>query len=162
MSAEVSEAQKSRQSGRVVLLIFIGFFLVIVIVNAIFAYFALTSHSGVVTEQAFEKGLAYNETLEQAAEQEKTSLQESVMFENGALYWTIFDAEGKSIEGARVKARLIRPVKDGHDFEVSLKAGEAGVYSAALDAPMKGAWTAKLEATWDGQSYRTTHKFIVE
>ena len=52
--------------GTWVLFSFVAFFGVIIAVNSVFITTALNSHSGVVTKQPYEKGLAYNQYLEKA------------------------------------------------------------------------------------------------
>jgi len=50
---------------------FVIFFLVLFIVDGIFVYLATSTHTGVVTENAYEKGLRYNEVIERARAAEK-------------------------------------------------------------------------------------------
>ena len=50
-------------TGRHVLAMVLAFFTVVMGVNAIFAYIAISGFSGIETEDAYVKGLAYNETF---------------------------------------------------------------------------------------------------
>lgn len=56
--SEISE-EKKRKSGRWVLLWFLGFFGVIILLDSIFVYLAVNTRTGLVTEHAYEKGLAH-------------------------------------------------------------------------------------------------------
>ena len=47
-------------------LYFVMFFITLAILDSFFVYIALSTHNGVVTENAYEKGLNYNRTIEQA------------------------------------------------------------------------------------------------
>ena len=58
-------------------------------VDAIFIRAALTTNSGVVTEQAYEKGLNYNNTLQEAKDQ--PVVQDKVSFENNILRWVLLN-----------------------------------------------------------------------
>ncbi len=139
---------------------FIPFFLIVAIVNAIFVYIAVHSFTGVVTETPYESGLAYNKTLETAEIEASLHLQQSVAFENGQLKWTIYLPDGKPLNNAVVHATFIRAVQAGYDFERDLTNNGKGVYTVEVLPPLAGAWTAKLEATWDKQHYTTTYRFI--
>lgn len=137
---------------------FFAFFSVIAAVNAVFIYSALSTQSGLVTERAYEKGLAYNEVL--AAADNQPDLREEAEYKNGVLRWTIAEADGMAITGAQVKARIIRPVREGNDFDTVLQHRGGGVYEAKISPPLPGSWTAKLECEWNGKHYRTSYPFI--
>lgn len=139
-------------SGRRVFLIFFLFFGVIVAVNTVFITVALDTHSGVVTEHAYDKGIAFNETLEKARHQPQ--IENEVTYEGGVLRWSL------PVEGADVTARLLRNVQDGYDFDISLEPVGNGVYEAKPEMPLSGAWTAKLKAKWDNKEFQTSHDLI--
>jgi len=141
-----------KNSGRVILMYFVGFFAVIIVVNSIFIYSALSTHSGVVTEQPYKKGLAFNETLAKAKAQ--PALEHEVFYDDGVLRWKL------PVENASVTASIVRPVQEGHDFNIALKHTGSGVYEVKTELPLHGVWTANLKATWDNQQFQTTHDFI--
>ena len=147
------------EKGTWVLLSFIAFFGVIVAVNAVFITTALSTHSGVVTEQPYEKGLAYDETLKAARAQ--PDLQQKAYFENSVLRWVLHDENGQTLN-ADVSARLVRPVKYGQDFDVVMTQTSGGVYEADLNLSMKGRWEAQLKAEWQTQQYQTRFSFIAK
>ena len=148
---------KQDSYGKRVLLYFVMFFGVIIVVNAVFIYSALNSFTGVVTENPYEKGLAYNETLAKAKEQPK--MNDRVSYNNGILQWNLVDNENIAIDTATVTASLVRPVQDGYDFDTTLKNAGNGEYKATLDLPLKGLWQAHLKATWNNTQYQTTYEF---
>ena len=143
-----------KSDGLFVLMCFVAFFALIVCVNSVFIYMALKTHSGVVTEDPYEKGLAFNETLEKAKAQ--PDLGDKVSYEAGVLHWKL------PITGASVKASLIRSVRDGHDFDIALTHLGDGVYEARPEMPLPGAWTAKLKATWNNKEFQTSHDFMAQ
>lgn len=66
----MTQARAERKiTGRTVLFWMIGFFTVIFIANAIFLHLAWKSFPGVVTETAYEDGLAYNDAIAASREQ---------------------------------------------------------------------------------------------
>ena len=145
------------EKGTWVLLCFIAFFALIVVVNTVFVSTALNTHSGVVTDQPYEKGLAFNETLAEAHAQPAVKHEPS--WEGNMLRWTLLDENGQPID-ADVTALLFRSVKDGSDFAVALQPDGQGVYKAELDLPMKGRWEAQLKAVWNSSQYQTRFTFV--
>ena len=68
MTEAVQKAPR-RITGWTVFYGMVAFFGVIIAVNLTFVYFALDSWPGLTTQHAYEEGIAYNKTLEQAAAQ---------------------------------------------------------------------------------------------
>lgn len=68
-----SEQTQNRKDGRIVLMALIAFFVVFASVDAYFVYKALSTHTGVVVEHAYEVGLNYNDIIEQAQQHESSS-----------------------------------------------------------------------------------------
>lgn len=68
MSADkkLSEQEESRKYGRKILFLLLGFFAIFASVDAYFVYLAMQTQPGVVTENAYKRGLQYNELLEEA------------------------------------------------------------------------------------------------
>ncbi len=145
-------------SGKLVLFCFVAFFGIIIAVNSGFIYMAMKSNTGVVTENAYEKGLAYNKVLAEAKAQ--PSLQDQVTYEGGVLRWVLKDEAGKPVSAARTSVTLVRPVKDGYDFSLTLKEITPGTYEARPDFSMQGLWTARLNAQWNDKQYQTTQDLI--
>jgi len=132
--------------GTWVFLCFLGFFGIVVAVNAIYITEALDSFSGVITDKPYEKGLAYDEVLNEAKNQ--SPLLKKPYFKDGTLFWEILEESG-TVDDAIVTAKLVRPVQDGYDFEIELKQTQKGHYQAPLNLPLKGLWKAQLLATWN-------------
>lgn len=152
-------AASQKPFGRWVLLAFVLFFICIALINAVFIHFALGTHSGVVIDNPYKRGLAYNETLVKAKSQ--PDLQNIVEFEKGVLTWTLIDQDGVAIKDANVRAKLVRPIKEGDDFEVVLLHAGEGLYKAKISFPRKGLWTAQLGAKWNNLQYQTSYQIIV-
>jgi nitrogen fixation protein FixH len=140
------ETQNPPKKGKVVLMSLLAFFALFSSVDAFFVYKAVTTHSGVITEQAYEKGLAYNQALKQAREQKNMNVR--VVYKGDTLVVNLNDELNMPIIGATVTAKLIRNVQAADDFDVLLHHSGDGVYSKQLDLPLKGLWTANIEAKW--------------
>lgn len=151
------EQNRRSPKDKYILFAFIGFFGVIFTVNIFFARTAIKTHPGVITENAYKKGLKYNETLKQVRTQPK--LNDKVTFEDNILRWDLND---RSISNAIVTARIIRPIQNGYDFDIDLTHKGNGIYESSLGLPFKGLWKAKLESKWNNQTYKTTYQFILK
>lgn len=151
-----------RKSDKYIPWYFVAFFLVVFAVDGFFVYKALKTHSGVVTEHAYEAGIAFNRTLDKAREQRLSGVQSKASYKDGVLIWDLKDADGRSLEEAIVTARIIRPVQDGYDFDINMPYDGSGLFKATLKTPLPGQWTAKLNAVWNNtQTYQTNLSFIV-
>jgi len=134
---------------------FVIFFLVVAILDGIFVYTAITTQTGVITDKAYEKGIAYNKILNKAEAQ--PDIKNHITFDNGILSWTLDD-----LESANVEVKFVRPVQDGHDFTATMVYTN-GSYEIKPQFPLKGRWNAQFRATWgDNQSYHKTHPLIVQ
>ena len=149
-----------KNSGKIVILCFIAFFGVIIAVNSVFLYMAMKSNTGVIAENAYEKGLAYNQILETARQQ--PSLQDKMTYENGTLKWQVADEGGAPLKGGQASVTLVRPVKSGYDFALPLKETSPGLYIVNPEFPMHGLWTARLDIKWNNKQYQTSQDLIAQ
>lgn len=140
---------------------FLAFFGFIICADAIFATIAIRTQTGLVTEQPYQKGLKYNEILDQAKAEKK--LVDKVEFKEGGLRWSLSYPDGSPLLDAVVSAHLFRPVQEGHDFDITLQHTGNGQYVASPAFPLKGAWEAQLKASWNThETYHKTAPLIVE
>ncbi len=155
----MNEVAKNKQD-RWIPWCFVAFFAVVALVDSVFVYVAVSTHTGVVIEQPYEKGLAYNDVLAKAKAQPK--LRDRLSYHDGVLRWQLSEMSGRPVSGAVVEARVIRPVQGGYDFDVALEHKGHGRYEAKVDLPFKGQWLAKLSGKWNNKQYQKTHKFMAE
>lgn len=140
-------------TGRKFLLWVVAFFGVIIAVNVVFISLALKSNSGVVTESPYERGLAYDKTIARAEEQKKLGWTATLDVEGDRMRVTLKDKEGKGIDGKSVTVRMMRPVQQGHDFDVVLEGAGNGTYAGTFRLPLKGAWNAHISVVWADGTY---------
>jgi nitrogen fixation protein FixH len=155
---ECKKPSKNTKKDKYILFAFLSFFGVVFTVDAFFIYTAITTQTGVITEQAYEKGLHYNQILLEAENQPR--LNDVVSFDGKTLRWNIEDKSNQKITNAKVTGKIIRPIQDGHDFNIDLVNKGNGVYEAVLDLPFKGLWEAKLESKWNNKTYKTMYRIL--
>ncbi len=153
---------KRDSKDKYVLFAFLAFFGVVFLVNGFFIYTAISTQTGLVTEQAYEKGLGYNLMLDEAKSQ--PNLKDDISYKSPVLSWKLKDESGQPVLDAKVIGRVIRPVQDGHDFDISLVSKGDGVYEASIKPPFKGQWIIKLESQWtqnnQDKTYKTTYHLM--
>lgn len=145
----------SKITGRKVLAGLIGFFGLIFVANAIFVWLALESWTGLSTEDAYRKGLAFNDMLVRADAQRALGWRVETNFDvqaatRGRLSLALAGPGGGAIEGRDVTVVLRRPVVEGLDFEVNLPEAGKGVYAADISFPLPGQWDARIEVSRPG------------
>lgn len=146
-------------TGRTVLLSFVAFFAVVFLVNGLFFWLARDSWTGLSTEDAYRKGVAFNDELARAeaqrllgwtAETEYTSVRPG----EGRLVFVLMSADGRPVRDREVSATFRRPVTEGSDFAAKLESDGAGQYVADIAPPVPGQWDVQIEVSRpDAQSY---------
>jgi len=140
---------------------FVMAFMVVLAVNIVFVRTAIRSNSGVVTEHAYEKGLAYNQVLAEVKAQHALGWQGRIAYENGSLRFRLQDKTATPIAGADVKAYIERPLEEAFSQTITLKETRNGTYEAAVQLPKKGLWDVTVSTTWNKQYYQTRERLIV-
>ena len=147
---------------RIIPLYFVAFFVFIAIMDGIFVYLATTTHSGVITENAYQKGLNYNQYITAYDQQEMLGWNGDIGYTQPALFFQLNDKQGQPIVGAKVVAHISRATKSGLDFEVLLYHKAEGKYeSNAMNFPLKGQWDIRVVAEWNQQKYQQSKRIIV-
>lgn len=130
------------------------FFVCIFIANGVMIILGLETFSGVTTVNHYEKGLAFNETLQQKQKQETLGLSVHLPDPGlvsgviGLVRMTLKDRQGQPITGVYVHGFLYRGVKEGEDQPVIMRELEPGLYQAQVKPPLPGHWELRL--TVDG------------
>jgi nitrogen fixation protein FixH len=141
------------ESGRWIPWTFVGGFVVVVAVNVTMLLLSLGSWPGLETEDAYEKGLAYNEVLDAAAAQATRGWTSRVNYEAGELFIDMTGADGGGIDGLRVTATLLRPTHEGTDQQATLQAVGGGRYAATIALPFEGNWDVRIHTEGIGKPW---------
>lgn len=146
MSAQVKSG--GELTGRKVLAWLVGFFVVVASVNAAFIYAGLKTWPGLVSERAYEDGLAYNRTLAAARANAALGWTAKLGFSNGQAILVLTDRDGRAVDGMQVEAVFTRPVGQAAEITVALAGSGGGRYVAAVALPLAGQWD--MAVTVDG------------
>jgi nitrogen fixation protein FixH len=140
-------------NGRHVLMVFIGFFLIVFAVNGLMVYQALSTFGGLDTDDAYRKGLAYNDRIAAAATQSRLGWHDRTDSVAAArrLRVTLTDAAGAAVSGLKVRAVMQRPATDVFDRSLSLTQTGPDTYEADVSQLEPGAWTVDVQARRGGE-----------
>jgi nitrogen fixation protein FixH len=129
---------------------------------------AITTWPGLETADAFRKGIGYNAALAAAREQAALGWRAELAFKpaaeqrrRGRVELRLTDAAGRPVERAEVRADLVRPTRQGHDFTVFLERAPGGIYALETEFPLAGIWDVRLLAEDRQKLYQTTRRIVV-
>lgn len=144
-------------TGKRVFWYFSVFFGFIAAVNAVMMTLAIRTHRGVVTDHAYEKGLAYNQVVEAKSKQEVLGWKGSINYANSMLSFTLQDKNHLLLIPDKATATIIRPTEQDMDFTVELKDTQTEV-----NFPVKGVWDVRVDATVGDKPFQQTKRIIIE
>ncbi|MEQ1716721.1 MAG: FixH family protein [Hyphomicrobium sp.] len=141
-------------TGRHVLFAMLAFFGIIFAVNAYLMNMALSTHSGVVANEPYRKGLKYNERISASERQADLGWRDEITLAAGGdrISIGITDKDGKAVSGLIINATIGRPASGSEDVSVTLAEGSAGRYDATIPRRTAGSYIASIEATDPAQS----------
>jgi nitrogen fixation protein FixH len=128
--------------------VFVGGMLLVVVVNGFMAFYAISTFSGLTTGQAYDRGRAYNNVLEDAARQDALGWTAVVRLDGGRIARSVTDRAGAPVQGI-VEAHLLRPI-EGTRVELGTSTPQQGFATPDL-AP--GQWEFRGSLT-DGYGQR--------
>lgn len=151
----------ARKSDKWIPWYFVAFFVFLAIMDGIFVYIANQTHTGVVTDNAYNEGLKYNQTIAKAEAIEELGWTASVDYQGADILVTLTDKDGVAISGADVDAVFIRPTKEGSDFKAELVEQAPGTYTASANAA-QGQWDIRVYATWKQKQFQSVKRVVVQ
>lgn len=133
--------------GRHVLAAFLAFFGTIFVVNGALIYEAISTHTGLVANEPYRKGLAYNERISADERQARLGWTETLeVGRDGHVTFALAEQDGRAVRGLKVEGVLGRPVTNRYDVKLALAETAPGRYEAQTAAAAEGSWLITLEA----------------
>jgi nitrogen fixation protein FixH len=140
--------------------VFVGGMGVVVAVNAVFVWLALSTFTGTTVPRAFERGRQYDLVMAEAARQAALGWQVEVALAGNRLTVTAHDAEGRPLT-ATVAGALHRPLQD-LALPVAFRPVGSGRWTGAAEIPLPGQWEARITVTApDGTHKDVTRRLFV-
>ncbi len=141
--------------------VFVGGFVGVVGVNAVLIWLAVTTFSGLDREAPYARGLGYNDVLAEARDQASLGWHAEIEAAEDRLAIAVSDSMAQPLVGARVSARLERPVDAKLDFETDLVATDAGRYVAFVDWPAWGQWDVLVTIEQAGRRFQQQERIDI-
>jgi len=154
MSEAANRMTKPPLRGGHFLTMLTGFFAVIFAVDGFMIYRAVTTFGGVETDDAYRKGVAYNESIAKDAQQTLSGWTDDVRVLPAPrrLQVSLRDKAGNAIARRRVVALVGRPATNRFDSTVALSETSDGIYEGALSGFAEGTWVVDVSA-YDGDGH---------
>ncbi|HWL80717.1 MAG TPA: FixH family protein [Roseomonas sp.] len=124
---------------------FVGGMGLVLAVNGVLVWAALSTFTGVSVGHAYDRGLAYNDVLAETARQDALGWHASVLMDVRGLVVSVEDEDGKPVAGT-IAGVLVRPI-EGTRVPLGFRPVGPGRFQAAAEVPKRGQWEAQLRVT---------------
>ena len=156
-------SEQSVRDARYIPWLIVVFFVVITCVLSTFVYVAVTTYRGVVTEQAYEKGVAYNDVIARAEGQDKKGWLSSIKADGRRIVFTLRDQRHDVIKVDAVDLVMFRPTQDGMDRAYTMQAQANGSFAADVsDLPAIGIWEIRITAQTQQGEYQDSKRVVIK
>ncbi len=140
------------------------------------ATLAVRTFPGLQTEDAYNKGLRYNETIAAGRDQAQRGWRMRLEVKpagveplgaaadgmrDAEVMVAFVDRDGQPLERLDVEATLHRPTVAGFDQSVRLAAQGGGVYAGVVTLPFAGQWDARITARRDADTHQATQRLFL-
>ncbi len=146
-----SEESRFRFTGWHMLGVMMLFFGTIIAVNAVMAWSAISSWSGLVVQNTYVASQEFNGKVEKAKAFAASGFAGELTIADGRVRYRLHDAGGAPVAADEVTVTFKRPTDEREDFRLALVADGAGNYSAARTLP-EGQWIADIASVRGGQA----------
>ena len=138
-------ATSFRVKGSHVLAAVVGFFAVVIGVDAAFLVAAYRSFPGQVSVTPYEDGLAFNRDVARRQAQAALGWSATAAPVAGGVQVEIADREGAPVQGLTLVGQLRRPATEAGEIALKFSEASSGRYFAAA-RPGAGAWDIEASA----------------
>lgn len=145
---------------------FVGFFGVVLAANVTLLSVAFGTWTGLAADQAYDRGIHYNEELEARAAQAALDWRGDYAFDDLGdrrvrVALTLSTPHDTLVDDAVVTAKFVRPTHQGFDTTVRMERNGRGGYAAATDLPLAGQWEVRVTAEAPSGTWRLTDRVSV-
>lgn len=140
-------------TGRHVLLVCFAFFGVMLAVNMLFVFYALSTFNGGEGSKAYQSGIDYNRTIEAARAQEALGWSHRIEAEAaGGVNVRFTDRQGAPVTGLALTGEIARPVADKFTRPLAFTEVKPGLYAAAAGPLDLGTWVVSVAGRTSGEA----------
>jgi nitrogen fixation protein FixH len=132
---------------------------VVFAVNGYFLFAALSTHSGVIANEPYRKGLDYNARIAADERQAELGWRDSVsVTKGGSVSVTMHDRAAEPLSGLVISGFIGRPSTVQHDHAFRLTEQERGRYAANVGALESGNWIIAIEVRASGDDAEPAYR----
>ena len=139
-------------TGWHVLGVVIGFFAIVIALDAWFVTLAYKTFPGQVSETPYEDGVAFNRRLARQDAQARLGWTAAAATGAASVRVELRDAQGAPLSGLEVTGRLERPATEAGRTELRFDETAPGRYEAPASPPA-GAWDLTFTARRDAEAF---------
>jgi nitrogen fixation protein FixH len=143
-------------------LLFVAGFAIVIAVNGIMAWLAVSSFSGLYSANAREHGVHYNQAVSEQRARDKLGWKVVPDWRGDRLQLTLTRATGAPLLGARVSAQLVRPVEKRSSIPLVWTDAGNGMFSAKVNLPERGNWDIDIVVDAEGHHFAETRRMFLE
>lgn len=158
----MTEESLPRPSDKWIPWYFVLFFAVLSCIFGGFAWVAVTTHTGTVTDGAYQKGLAYNGVIEKAERQAALGYRPALVREGDRLVFTLAGADGAPVAVETATVWFYRPANARRDLRAAMAPAGGGRFEYAPDLPAAGLWEVRILARTAQGPYQYTKRMVFE
>jgi nitrogen fixation protein FixH len=163
---EVHSEETRRLTGRMVLFYLIAFFGVVMSVNGVMIYEALSTMTGVDTDSPYQAGRMFERDVAMAKAQDSRHWHVDAQVtpsSNGArLKVAAHDEAGRPLTGMQASAAFQRPTDRRLDRDVELVEDSPGKFSGSAEI-MAGQWDLVIEISRHGERlFRSKNRVVLK
>jgi nitrogen fixation protein FixH len=160
--------ENHKKTNRLILFCFIAFFSTFLIVDIIYITISQKTWRGLATEDGYQKGLKYNQTIEAVKKQKELGWNLEIKYQaknsrEGILQVGLLDKNNQKIKNANLTANFRRPAQEGDDFSLPLKFdSNIQKYGSKVEFPLIGQWDIEIVAQNDSDLYQDVKRIVVQ
>ena len=141
-------------------LLFVAGFAIVIAVNGILVWFAVSSFSGLYSDHAREHGLRYNDIVAEQQARDRLGWKASVAWRPEAhrLEIAMTQADGRPLQDAAMTVELIRPAEKRTPLGVDMHDLGDGHFAGHVDLPERGNWDLDIVVEVAGKHFAVTKR----
>ncbi len=133
-----------RLTGRHVFIGVATFFALVTLVNVVMISFAVGTFDGLQTDNAYNEGRSFNQTIAAARARAGLGWQDSLMLEPGRVTLALADRDGQPVSGLVLSGQLRGLTHADADQALAFRETTTGRYEAVLARPVTGRWEVRV------------------
>lgn len=125
----------------------IGFLVIIAMLQGVLLYFAISSKTGLIEEQGYEKGLVYQKVIDKMTNAEQSGFKPQLSqfkFDNKTVLKIVLNSKTEHSLPKELQLLALYPADETMDFEALAKPCGENNFCVSLKKRLRGLWFIEL------------------